>query len=116
MHEYPYPSYLKTHRTRWTLTQHDLSALLGVSDDAISRYESLNRTPALQTVIAAEFIFGVHARRIFPSLYTSVERNVAARAAVMAESIGDRTDEESLIKRQLIEAIALRMAGEQFNV
>ncbi len=116
MHDYPYPSYLKTHRKRWTLTQQELGALLGVSDDAISRYESLNRMPPLHAVIAAEFVFGHHARRIFPSLYAAVERKIAKRAVRLAESLGDRADEVSLIKRELLDAIAARVAGEQLNV
>jgi transcriptional regulator with XRE-family HTH domain len=116
MHDFPYPSYLKTHRKRWALTQPELGLLLGVSDEAISRYESLNRTPRVETLIAAEFVFGVNARHIFPSLYASVELKIAKRAALMAEVLAGLSDEESLIKRQLLEAIAARVAGEQLNV
>ncbi len=116
MHDFPYPSYLRTHRSRWALTQRELGALLGISEEAISRYESLNRTPRPETIIGAEFVFGVHARRIFPSLYAAVELKIAERAALLAETLCGLTDADSLIKRQLLEEIASRVAGEQSNV
>jgi len=116
MHDFPYPSYLRTNRKRWALTQRELGALLGITEEAISRYESLNRTPRPETIIGAEFVFGVHARRLFPSLYASVELKIAKRAVLLAESLAGLSDEESIIKRQLLEAIAARVAGEQLNV
>lgn len=116
MHDFPYPSYLRTNRKRWALTQRELGALLGITEEAISRYESLNRAPRPETIIGAEFVFGVHARHLFPSLYAFVELKIAKRAALLAELLAGLTDEESIIKRQLLEAIAARVAGEQLNV
>ncbi len=104
------------YRKRWALTQRELGALLGISDEAIIRYEKLNRGPSKESLIAAEFIFGVHARRIFPSLYAAVELKVAKRAALLAETLCGLTDAESIIKRQLLDEIASRVAGEQPNV
>ncbi|MDE2133931.1 MAG: helix-turn-helix transcriptional regulator [Alphaproteobacteria bacterium] len=116
MHDFPYPSYLRTNRKRWALTQRELGALLGVSAESLSRYEKLLRTPSLEALIGAEFVFGVHARRLFPSLYASVESKIAKHAALLAEAFGSLDDKETLIKRQLLEEIASRIAGEQLHV
>lgn len=116
MHDFPYPSYLRTHRKRWALTQSELGVLLGLSAGTISKYERLTRTPSVETLIGAEFVFGVHARGIFPALYASAETEIATRAVAFAEALGGLDDKISLIKRQLLEEIALRVAGEQLHV
>ena len=116
MHDFPYPSYLRTHRKRWALSQPELGALLGFSAGNISKYEKLSRIPSVEALIGAEFVFGVHARRLFPSLYASVELKIAKRAALLAEALGGLDDKEAIIKRQLLEAIALRVAGEQPHI
>jgi transcriptional regulator with XRE-family HTH domain len=116
MHHFPYPSYLRTHRDRWALSQSELGALLVVSDSTISKYEKLSRTPSLEAVIGAEFIFGEPARRLFPSLYATIEAAITLRAIELAEKLGDRADKKSLVKRELLEAIARRAASDAPHV
>ncbi len=117
MYHFPYPSYLRTHRRRWALTQFELGALLGgLSESTISKYEKLTREPNVEALIGVEFIFGEPARRIFPALYSSIEIGVTGRAALFAEEIGGRGDSRSLVKRELIEAIALRAASDKATV
>ena len=116
MHAFPYPSYLRTYRKRWALKQPELGELLGVSAGSISKYEKIARTPSVETLIGTEFIFGVHARRIFPALYASVELKIAQRAAALAQALVGRDDKETLVTRQLLEEIALRVASEEPNI
>lgn len=116
MHDFPYPSYLRTHRERWTLTQAEFGALLDIAESAVSRYEKLQRTPSVRALIGAEFIFGVHARRIFPGMYASVEFEISKVAGEFAEALAHLDAEDTAVKRQLLEEIALRIAGEQLNV
>lgn len=114
MHHFPYPSYLGTHRKRWSLTQPELGALLGdLSGSLISKYEKLARRPSVQALIGSEFVFGESARRLFPALYASIELEVATRAAIFAETLAGDSGRNALVKRELLEAIALRAASDQ---
>ena len=117
MHHYPYPSYLRTHRKRWGLTQAEFGTLLGgLSASLISKYETLARTPSVEALIGCEFIFGEPARRLFPGLYASVEAAVTLRAADFAEAIGATDDTSARVKRELLEAIAARAASEASSI
>lgn len=116
MHHFPYPSYLRTHRRRWSLTQPELGTLLGVSKSTVSKCEKLLRTPNLETVIGAEFVFGEPARRIFPSLYATVEARITLEAIVFAEKLSTRDTPKVRVKRQLLEAIARRAASDASHV
>jgi transcriptional regulator with XRE-family HTH domain len=117
MHHFPYPSYLRTHRKRWELTQPELGALLGgLSASLISKYETLARTPNVEALIGTEFIFGEPARRLFPGLYASVETAVTLRAVDFAEAVGATEDKSAQVKRDLLEAIAVRAASETSSI
>jgi hypothetical protein len=114
MHHFPYPSYLRTHRDRWALSQPELAALLGsVSPSLVSKCELFARTPNVETIIGSEFIFGEPARRLFPALYASVELKVTLQAALMAEALAGNKSKKALLKRELLEAIARRAASDQ---
>jgi transcriptional regulator with XRE-family HTH domain len=113
MREFPYPSYLATHRHSWSLSQPELGALLGgYSASTISKIERLSRTPSVDLVIAAEFAFGEPARRIFPGLYASIELGVTRRAAELAEHLSLEHGKRAAVKRDLLNAIATRAASE----
>jgi hypothetical protein len=117
MKDYPYPSYLRTNRKRWALTREQLGFLLGIAaPSAVSRYEHLVRTPPAHVIIASEFIFGEHARQIFPGLYGSIERNVMGRAAIVAEQIGQRDDKTAKTIGELLDNIAARAASDASHV
>ena len=90
--------------------------LLGVPAEAVSRYEKLIRKPTVEFLIAAEFVFGVPARKIFPALYAAVEREVAARAAQIADALSAADSTVYSVKRRLLEEIALRVASEKPNI
>jgi len=113
MHHFPYPSYLRTHRERWALTQPELGALIGeTSAPTISKCELLKQTPSLDLIIGAEFIFGEPARRLFPSLFATVEAKVTLNAIEFAEKLAGRDNAKARVKRELLEAIARRAASD----
>ncbi len=117
MHHFPYPSYLRTHRRRWALTQPELAALLGgLSASLISKCEKLTRRPSVDVLIGSEFIFGEPARRLFPALYASIELGVTTRAAIAAEALAARMDRDALVQRELLDGIALRAANDNATV
>jgi transcriptional regulator with XRE-family HTH domain len=117
MYHFPYPSYLRTHRKRWALTQRELAALLGArSASQIAEYELLAHDPNAEALIAFEFIFGEPARRIFPALYASVEVEVTRNSAFLAEALAGRNDPKALVQRELIESIARRAASDKATI
>jgi len=117
MHHYPYPSYLKTHRRRWGLTQPELGQLLGgISASQISRYERLSQNPSLEAVIACEFIFEEPARHLFPGIYSAVEANVVRDAAALAEKLSGLSTKEAALKRTLLDAIVARAVSDQTTI
>ena len=77
-------NYLRTHRKRLTLSQEEVAFLIGVKGMSkaikVSRDENLAREPSLHTALAYEVIYGTPIRKLFPSLYGQIEREVAERA------------------------------------
>ncbi len=75
------PNYLRTHRKRVRLHQHQVAHLVGVRGGAkISRYEHDIRIPDLATVFALEIIYGTSARVLFAGIYEDARRLVHNRA------------------------------------
>lgn len=52
-----FPSYLRTHRRTWGLTQKELAFLLSRSSASISSYERLDTHPGLEDALAYEVLF-----------------------------------------------------------
>ncbi|MBS1983504.1 MAG: helix-turn-helix transcriptional regulator [Bdellovibrionales bacterium] len=113
MHHFPYPTYLRTHRKRWGLSQRELASLLGQSVSLISRFERLSREPTVHALIGAEFAFGEPARRLFPGLYSTVEAAVTLRAIDFAERLAEQSSPIALVQRELLEEIARRAASDK---
>jgi transcriptional regulator with XRE-family HTH domain len=114
MRHFPYSSYLRTHRDTWALSQAELAHLFGLkSGTTISRYEKLLRTPKVEVIVASEFIFGEHARRIFPSLYSAVEGQVLGRALLLRDTLDGAAGKSADRKRELIELIVERSQNDR---
>src|SRR5437588_10316391 len=81
----PLPTYLRTHRRKWALSQRELALLLGGSSrSTISQYETLVRTPHREALIGLEFIFSGQSSQLFPTIELSIIR------AVMGNAVGLR--------------------------
>lgn len=105
----PLPSYLRTHRKRWALSQKDLGALLGgVSGTAIAKYETLRRKPPVSVVLGCEIIFGERAQELFPALHGKVRDIILGRAGALLAAVEGRADEASLTKKRLLSSILER--------
>ena len=87
---YSLHNYLRTHRLRASLTQFDIAALLGGSDDAMVRkHEQGMRLPDLMEVLAYEAIFGLPVSELFAGLDEAVRfglRNHARRLLARLEA------------------------------
>lgn len=75
------PNYLRTHRKRVRLHQHQVAHLVGARSGAkISRYESYTRIPALGTVFALEIIYRTPAKVLFAGIFEQARGLVHDRA------------------------------------
>ena len=96
------PSYLRTLRKQWGLSQAELAELLGVEVSTVCKAETGARNPTIDLVLGAEVIFGHNAREIFPAAYEEVESEIMARAETLHEELQTRTDEPAQAKLRLL--------------
>jgi len=105
----PIKNYLRKHRLRAALSQREVSTLLGISKNTLSRYELGLRVPTAEVVIASALLFGVGGDMIFPQLYNSIEEDLPVRALAMQERLGDETGPAIEKKLALITGIPNRV-------
>ena len=105
----PTKNYLRTYRLRAALTLGELSALLGIHQSSLERYEAGLRPPTAEVVIASEIIFGVRGAVLFPALYNAVDEELPIRALALHDRLVGRTDSASLKKLALIGGIPGRL-------
>jgi transcriptional regulator with XRE-family HTH domain len=84
------------------LTQPELASLLGVTESALSKFETQALAPTKNLILGMEVIFGKSACEVFPALYAQTERNIMRRAAAFSERLQDMPDEVSVQKRQFL--------------
>ena len=82
------PNYLKSQRKRLALSQEEVGFLLGISGmnkgEKVCRDENFAREPSLQDALAYEAIYGRPVRELFAGLAQQAERDVKARAKILA--------------------------------
>lgn len=96
------PNYLRTHRLKWGLTQPELAHLLGITESALSKFESQALAPTKTLLLGVQVIFGEDPRRAFPALYAQSERMIMKRAAAWSIRLEERDDPASKRKRELL--------------
>lgn len=108
----PLPSYLRTHRKRWALSESELGHLLGVSASAISKYETLKRQPSAEVVLGCEFIFSTPADEIFTAASGVTRAAIVLNAKSLRETLQGKGDQKTQMKLKLIDAIIARVEAE----
>lgn len=83
MSSYRSRSSLRSHRKRWGLKQRELAELLALSRSAITKMERNDDPRSLHLLIAAELMFGVRAKDLYPGFYEQIEREVVKRARIL---------------------------------
>src|SRR5471032_480851 len=96
------PSYLTSLRLQRGLTQPELADLLGIGPSLLSKVETLDRRPTAKVILAAEIVFGVPAREIFPGAYHVIENGVLQRARNLRGQLKGKPDLASVARRQLV--------------
>jgi len=88
----PLANYLRTHRLKTGLTQHDLARVLGyINSDAISRHERVGSVPSLLMALSYEVIYRVPVSEIFAGLAETVEFDVEAQLAEFEGYLGEQS-------------------------
>ena len=101
-------NYVRMQRLRAGLSQSELAFLLGChSSSKVSRYEQLKRDPSFETALACQAIFRAPVVELFPGTYTLVERQVKRRAAVLADRIESKSDEDCVRLNRFLADIQL---------
>ncbi len=96
------PNYLRTLRMHAGLTQPELAGLLGVTESALSKFESQALAPTKNLIIGVQVIFGKDARQAFPALYAQSERTIMRRAAAFSVRLEALLDAASKRKLRLL--------------
>jgi transcriptional regulator with XRE-family HTH domain len=99
------PCYLHSLRKRYGLSQPELAELLGISVSALSRYEGQSRKPTAELIVAAEVIFGLCAKDIFPLFYHEVQQVVVKRAKALYARLEKHTEPAAYEKLRLLDAL-----------
>jgi len=107
-------TFVRAQRKHWALPQNELARLLGRSPARLSRYESGEDPPDLETALALQVVFGVSPRRFFPSLYTTIEEAVMGRAAELDQRLSGKIGYAADRQRRMLEAMAHR-AGQPLD-
>jgi len=95
---------LRTHRRAWALDQQELASLIGIASAShISRVERSKVVPGLKFVLAAEIVFGVHAKKLFPALFNALEEEVVRNLYTFGERLKEDTSLAATRKHQLVD-------------
>ncbi len=109
----PLPSYLRTHRKRWALTQGELGILLGgISGSAVAKYELLTRQPPTEVVLGCEFIFNTSVEEIFPVIAAGVTAAIMLNAQTLLERLLAKPGRTTETKIKLLRSIIERVEAE----
>jgi len=92
MAQQPLGSYLRTHRKKAGLTQHQLALLLGHGHrGSVSRHECAASVPPLPIALQYEAIFRVPISDLFPGVYQAIESATETRLAEMESALQQKS-------------------------
>src|SRR5579864_5349866 len=81
-------NYLRAHRKRAGLSQHEVALLLGLkARGQVSEIEKRRRVPLLRTVLALEVIYGIPAGDLFAGMRESIAGEIHARIDKLASEL-----------------------------
>jgi len=101
-------TFVRAQRKHWALSQAELARLLNRSPTRLSRYESGEDPPDLETALALQVVFGGSPRKFFPTLYAAIEEAVMRRAAELDQHLVGKIGYAADRQRRLLEAMAHR--------
>jgi len=94
------PNYLRLHRKRLGLSQHEVAFLLGWRDASQhSRYEHFSSIPRLRTALALAVIFRVSVYELFSGEYQKVESAVCRQAQRLRDKLAQETPDKRTARK-----------------
>ncbi len=85
-------NYLRIHRRRAGISQHELGKIVGYEDGgSVARHEKRLALPPLLIALGYEAVFQVPASEIFPGIRRTVETGVEERLAEFENSLRERS-------------------------
>lgn len=101
-------NYIEMYRKRTALSQAELAVLMAVENGStVSRFESGERTPTLEGLIALEIICEQPIQKIFAGVADGVRENIGVRAAALLESTSDaKADQHLATKLSVLSRLA----------
>lgn len=86
-------NYLRRYRKRGAFTQSEMAFLLGIDDGTkVSRYENVQSTPDIFTVLAYQLFYDVPVQELFPQIYRDTATIVARRAREFYDELAKQPD------------------------
>lgn len=102
---------IRTYRRRYALTQEELADLLSISQSRLSRIESDEEPPSLETALSFQLVFDIQPRSQVRRLYAKVEESVMRKAAALDRKIRGQDDWAAKKKQRLLKGIVRRTKG-----
>jgi transcriptional regulator with XRE-family HTH domain len=102
-------SYLRTERLASALTQAELGELLGLTKDAVSKYERGARPVSVKLLIASSIVFGKSPAELFPAVYDEIEDELAINALNLNDRFEHLEDPASRKKFDLVSGVPGRL-------
>lgn len=100
-------NYIAMYRRRSGLMQSELATLINVDSRAsMARYESAQRVPDLETILAFATIFGEPVEKIFAGVAEEVRDKVTERAQALLEASNDNPTHQNSLKLALLAKLA----------
>jgi DNA-binding XRE family transcriptional regulator len=89
------PNYIRVHRRRAGLSQHELGSVIGYRDaEGVARHEKSLIAPSLELAISYELIFRVPVSEIFAGLRDQVAAEVELRLERLEQQLGERSAQD----------------------
>ena len=98
------PNYLRSNRKRLALSQEEVAFLLGTYGGVkVCRHEQFNQVPGLLVALAYQVILQKSASELFAGMYQQVQREVLARAKVLAHRVDrEKSNRQTALRRQTL--------------
>lgn len=75
----------------------------------VSRYETGEHRPSLETMFVYEMVFGAHAEELFRGIFQKVKKRAKKRAKILADELKQQKQGGAVLRKlSLLEAIGSR--------
>ena len=113
----PLASYLRTHRRKSGLTQHELARILGYAHGGpVSRHELATDIPSFSAGLGYQAVFRISVSDMFPGMYQAIESTIESRLAEFERELTGRnaTSADAKVIAQKLEWLWARRNGIEF--